>query len=771
MKKLRISVIMSGAIFAVLGPPEYTAAASEPAGSPFGPDVWPLCYQQRVHLPPVAASVLDSLKSSPENNRRQQIGVGRAFPQPIMVNQNTVPISQWTVLPNGWSIWSAEVGSEGAVGLRLHIESLRLPRGARLIVYDPAKPQPDPEPITAQSLGGRREVWTGTLFSPRAIVECQLPPGVDPRGVSFVISGVSHLYALPLAGTDVAPKEGSCHNDVTCYPEYADQASGVARMSFVEGGNTMVCTGCLLAGNDPSQAFFLTANHCIYDQTLASTIEWYWSYQTSSCNGSPPSLSSVPRTGGGADLLATSNGNDFSFMRLRNTPPSAAAHLSWSTSSPSSSETLACIHHLTGAYKRISFGNEIGATANFWGVRWSSGVTEPSSSGSPLLDQNHQVIGQLNAGFNGGAGSSCSFPTAPDQFGRFDVTYPAIQQWLNSSSPPPPPTFAKGTYTGLFSDQANGPSLPRAGSFTVAITVRGRFSGRLQIGPARYSIRGQLDSSGTAQFSIPHRTLGGQLQIDPNDADHITGFISDGNFTSQMDGDRAVFNALTNPAEQAGRYTVVMPYGNDPGNSPGGDSYGLVTVDRFGRIRLSGALADNTKFSEAAMLSKDGRWPLYTPLYRSQGFVFGWIVFASTSTDDLNGHVTWFRPTVATAKVYPQGFTYQATFAGSQYIRPPAGNRTLDLPDAMVLFSGGDSNYSLTDAITIAPNNRVTNLGDNKLTLAFSPTTGFFHGAVLPPDARRATAFSGVVVQKQNTGNGYFLGGAQTGYVFIGPNQ
>src|SRR6266436_1446243 len=75
MKRFRISLIMSGAIFAALGPLEYAAGASEPATSPFGPDVVPLSYQQGVQLPPVAPSVLDSLKSSSENNRRQQTGL------------------------------------------------------------------------------------------------------------------------------------------------------------------------------------------------------------------------------------------------------------------------------------------------------------------------------------------------------------------------------------------------------------------------------------------------------------------------------------------------------------------------------------------------------------------------------------------------------------------------------------------------------------------------------------------------------------------------
>ena len=262
------------------------------------------------------------MQTTVEDNRRQQIGVGRALSQPFVVNRNTVALSQWAVLPDGWSIWSAEVGSQGAIGLRLHIESIRLPKGARLIVYDPANPAAVSEAITERTLAGARDVWTGTIFSEQAVIECQVPPGADPGQVSFVISGVSHLFALPLSGA--TPKEGSCHNDVTCYPSYAQQAAGVARIAFVSGGNTYTCTGCRLAGNDSSQAYFLTANHCVYDQSIASTIEFFWFFQTSTCNGAPPALNSVPRTTGGADLLATSGGNDFSFMRLRQMPPSAA---------------------------------------------------------------------------------------------------------------------------------------------------------------------------------------------------------------------------------------------------------------------------------------------------------------------------------------------------------------------------------------------------------------------------------------------------------------
>jgi hypothetical protein len=457
-------------------------------------------------------------------------------------------------------------------------------------------------------------------------------------------------------------------------------------------------------------------------------------------------------------------------MRLRQSPPSGAAPLNWSTDPASSGETVTCIHHPGGSYKRISFGNKIGSTGNFWGVQWNSGVTEPGSSGSPLLNGNHQVIGQLNAGFGGGAGSSCGDPNAPDQFGRFDVTYPAIQQWLNGSSPPPQPTFVKGTYNGLFYDPDNGPSLHSAGAFTVVNSSKGNFTGKLQIGAARYAFRGQFDSTGAAQFNVPNRGISGQLQIDPNDSDHITGIVSGGSWTSQMDGDRLVFG-IGNTSAQAGQYTIVMPNGSDPSSGPGGDSYGTVTVDRTGKVRLAAALADGSKFSQATTISKDGRWPLYASLNTGRGFIFSWINFASSDSDDLSGNVVWARPSVSTAKLYPQGFSYQATLSGSRYTRPSPGSSVLDLSDAVVVFDGGDLSGEVVDNVSIGPNSRVTNQGSDNLKLSFSPNNGLFRGTLRTPDSVRSIPFSGVVFQKQNTADGYFLGQTQSGTVVVQPSQ
>jgi len=69
--------------------------------------------------------------------------------------------------------------------------------------------------------------------------------------------------------------------------------------------------------------------------------------------------------------------------------------------------------------------------------------------------------------------------------------------------------------------------------------------------------------------------------------------------------------------------------------------------------------------------------------------------------------MTWIRPNLPRVKIYPQGFSYQATLVGSLYVRPPPGGQVLALTDANVAFSGGDLSDTITDPITIGPNSRV----------------------------------------------------------------
>ena len=90
--------------------------------------------------------------------------------------------------------------------------------------------------------------------------------------------------------------------------------------------------------------------------------------------------------------------------------------------------TTVCIHHPAGDIKKISFDDDaatvsqsMGSTEanSTWTVRWDRNTTtEGGSSGSPLFDQNHRIIGQL-----WGGGASCNNLNAPDYYGRVSKSW------------------------------------------------------------------------------------------------------------------------------------------------------------------------------------------------------------------------------------------------------------------------------------------------------------------------------------------------------------
>jgi hypothetical protein len=67
------------------------------------------------------------------------------------------------------------------------------------------------------------------------------------------------------------------------------------------------------------------------------------------------------------------------------------------------------------------YTSSTGGAQVWWIDAWEAGVTEPGSSGSPLFDQNHRIIGQL---YGGAAACSGSVNNgAFDYYGRFGVSW------------------------------------------------------------------------------------------------------------------------------------------------------------------------------------------------------------------------------------------------------------------------------------------------------------------------------------------------------------
>jgi hypothetical protein len=333
---------------------------------------------------------------------------------------------------------------------------------------------------------------------------------------------------------------------------------------------------------------------------------------------------------------------------------------------------------------------------------------------------------------------------------------------------------AKGAYNGLLYD-TNGISQASCGFFTITTTGKGSFTGKLQVGAAKYVATGPMSGGGAAHVSILRKnlsTLTLDLQIDLADPDRITGTLSDtGTPIAELTGDRAVFDKNANPAPQAGKYTWIIPGDYNAAINPGGDSFGTISVDAGGKAKVAVSLADGTKMSQLVPVSKNGQLPFFGSLYGGAGSILSWINFSNAPAEDLSGDVSWIKPAIATAKYYPGGFTLGMTASGSRYTNSAPGTNILNMTDGTLTLSGGNLPQNITNLVSLLANNKITNSSINKLTLTFTPTTGLFKGTVVNPTAltSKPISFSGVALQKQNVACGFSPGTNQTARVFLEP--
>jgi hypothetical protein len=368
--------------------------------------------------------------------KRMRIGIGRSLSSSLEISGANAPASAWTQELDGTFSYSVAIKCVGAQGARIHLEDLRLPDGAVILM----RGADETNEVSPLKIGTADDIWCPGIFSETGIIECRIAHLADAATVHFTVNEVSHFYRSLKSG---GGSNYSCIPQIACYPAWLSAASGVAMIQYVSGGSTYLCTGCLLSTTDSSftNNYFLTAHHCISSQTVAATMQAFWLYQATNCGGAAPNLSSVPTSIHGATLLATGSGSDFTLMRLVDDPPTGSTYLGWTTLPPAASDTLLCIQHPGGGDKRISFGQDVdNSDPNLWGVAWNIGVTTTGSSGSPLLLSDGSVIGQLFGG-----NSNCSWLYGEDLFGRFGPTYQQIKQWIDPLSQGPPTTIVLRT--------------------------------------------------------------------------------------------------------------------------------------------------------------------------------------------------------------------------------------------------------------------------------------------------------------------------------------
>ena len=173
----------------------------------------------------------------------------------------------------------------------------------------------------------------------------------------------------------------------------------------------------------------------------ATTVNTFWFFQAPTCGSQ--AVPDYTLIADGATLLARGVDYDWSLLRLNGSPPPGATFAAWNAAGPLTAGTaVAAIHHPEGDLKKISQGNVFGYRpysdgSSFIQAQWTIGATEEGSSGAGLFALN-SVNGnyELRGSLAGGSGT-CSVPRVPDEFSRFDVAFPLVQQYLAPDAPNP----------------------------------------------------------------------------------------------------------------------------------------------------------------------------------------------------------------------------------------------------------------------------------------------------------------------------------------------
>jgi hypothetical protein len=352
----------------------------------------------------------------------------------------------WFELPDGSRLWMLSLTCQEALTVNLTFADVKLPSGNELYVYNPEKSfilgKFTEEHVYKGQLG------TELIPGQTAFVEYFIPAYNKDKEYGLTAAIVTHGYRTAHEFQQKAfGSSGSCNNNVNCAEggPWTNERNSVV---MLVSGSSGFCTGALVNNvlND-GKPYVLTADHCYSDPT-----SWIFRFNWQSADCANPSSSPTFVSLSGAVLRARASASDVCLVEITgglvgNTVPGSYLpyFAGWDNSGATPTSAVG-IHHPSGDIKKISFENDPLISTTFgscppnshWGITgWDSGVTEPGSSGSPLFDQNHRIIGQLHGG-----ASACGAPVLSDEYGKFSYSWePAgsnstnqLKFWLDPNS-------------------------------------------------------------------------------------------------------------------------------------------------------------------------------------------------------------------------------------------------------------------------------------------------------------------------------------------------
>ena len=320
-----------------------------------------------------------------------------------------------------------------------------IPIGAKLFLYD----ESSEHILGAFTSNNNKESHVfavAPIFSDRIIIEYFEPYYAEFDGV-VEVGQVYHGY-IDISEDIINSLDGTCEVDINCSEgdNWQTEKKAVCRIIFGNG----TCSGALINNtNYDGTPYFLTANHCISTEKYAHICIFYFNFENKYCGRQ--SIASV-QTLSGATLKATSTNTDFTLLELLEVPNITCQpyYAGWDRNI-SHGEGGVGIHHPKSLPKKISTYEMApklhSCRDNFYLIdEWietehGHGVTEKGSSGSPLFNNKHRIIGQLYGGCSG-HNDNCNDPSNDYSiYGKFYLSWDSgnsaatrLKDWLDPTN-------------------------------------------------------------------------------------------------------------------------------------------------------------------------------------------------------------------------------------------------------------------------------------------------------------------------------------------------
>lgn len=353
---------------------------------------------------------------------------------------------QWLTLPGGEKIWRLQLQAKGAVALMLYYDRFYIPEGGKLFIYNVDKTHLLGA-YTSQNNPKGKSFATEFVAGDDIILEYEPPLSGEKAhlSISQVGYGYNHLNISGNLRKTGPGTSASCMVNINCEEgeEWQDEKNGICQMVQKIGKAAYLCSGSLVNNTAKDmKPYILSAYHCAmdYDNDAIATADdlnqwiFYFHFEHTGCENDSPVATQKTMTGCKRIVgIPTEGGSDGLLLLLNDMIPEDynVYFNGWDRSDAPASSGVN-IHHPSGDYMKIStFGNYPVKTDTWRDINGSTGldkahwnvtfdktanghaVTEGGSSGSPLFNENKQIVGTLTGG-----NSTCRLTTGSNIYGK-----------------------------------------------------------------------------------------------------------------------------------------------------------------------------------------------------------------------------------------------------------------------------------------------------------------------------------------------------------------